>query len=97
MGHMRHQRGEDGTRRIALPGLLLGLGLLTAGCAVRAGDGMELDKAPASVSVLGTWTGPELDAFRRVVAPFEADTGISVVYTRTTDLAGEIDRRIAIG
>ena len=49
------------------------------------------------VSVLATWVGPELDAFRSVVAPFEAQTGIVVDYTSTTDLRGELRRRIADG
>ncbi|MET0773802.1 MAG: ABC transporter substrate-binding protein [Candidatus Limnocylindrales bacterium] len=97
MGHIRYRTRQEGTRRFAVPGLLLALGMLAAGCAVRAGDATDVEPGPATVSVLGTWTGPELDAFRGVVAPFEAATGITVAYARTTDLAGEIDRRIAIG
>jgi alpha-glucoside transport system substrate-binding protein len=47
--------------------------------------------------VLATWTGAELDAFRAVVAPFERQSGIRVVYEATTDLEGELERRIAAG
>ena len=51
----------------------------------------------AHVTVLATWVGPELDAFRAVVAPFEAQTGIVVDYASTNDLRGELRRRMADG
>jgi alpha-glucoside transport system substrate-binding protein len=77
-------------------GSLLSLALVIAGCAVRAGE-TDITAPPSAVSVLGTWTGAELDAFRSVVAPFEAATGITVDYTATSDLTAEIDRRVAAG
>ncbi|MEZ4598018.1 MAG: hypothetical protein R3C32_15120 [Chloroflexota bacterium] len=55
------------------------------------------DPIGGTVSVLGTWSGAELDAFRRVVALFEATTGIVVRYETTSDLAAEVDRRCRRG
>jgi alpha-glucoside transport system substrate-binding protein len=79
-----------------MSGLLLSVALVIAGCAVRAGA-PETPATPGTVSVLATWTDTELAAFRSVVAPFESATGISVSYTATSDLAGEIDDRLAAG
>jgi alpha-glucoside transport system substrate-binding protein len=78
-----------------VPGLVLVAALSVAGCAVRA-EALE-PSSPETVSVLGTWSGAELDAFRQVVAPFEATTGISIQYTATGDLVEELDRRLAAG
>ncbi len=96
MGHTQRHRGNQRARRLAVPGLLLAAGLVTAGCAVRAGSS-DITVGPATVTVLGSWSGAELGAFRAVVAPFEARTGISVAYAATDDLASEIDRRLAAG
>jgi alpha-glucoside transport system substrate-binding protein len=83
---------------MAVPGLLIVLALVAVGCVVRVGATAPSERVgPDTVSVLGTWTGAELDAFRRVVAPFEARTGISVGYSVTTDLASELDQRLAAG
>lgn len=49
------------------------------------------------VRVIGSWSGAEEDAFRAMVAPFELDTGITVVYTGTRDLSGELWQGIARG
>lgn len=96
MAFVRRSRSTERSRRIA-PAMLVLLGVVAVGCAARA-EGPSSDHAdPGSVTVLGTWTGPELDAFRSVVAPFEAATGISVAYDHIDDLAGEIDRRLAAG
>jgi alpha-glucoside transport system substrate-binding protein len=82
---------------VAVTGLLLSLVIVVAGCAVRAGGSTDDLDASGSVTVLGSWTGAELDAFRQVVAPFEAATRVSVAYAVTDDLAGELDRRLAAG
>jgi alpha-glucoside transport system substrate-binding protein len=82
---------------MAVTGVLMALALVIAGCAVRASGSADDPRVSGPVRVLGTWTGAELDAFRRVVAPFEVQTGISVTYTATDDLAGELDRRLAAG
>jgi alpha-glucoside transport system substrate-binding protein len=100
MGRMARHRGSEGRVRAALSVVLLVLGAVVAGCAVRAGSANDAGVAttePSTVTVLGTWSGPELDAFRAVVAPFEAASGASVAYVTTNDLAGEIDRRVAAG
>jgi alpha-glucoside transport system substrate-binding protein len=44
-----------------------------------------------AVQFLGAWEGAELDAFESVVAPFEARTGVDVVYSSTRDLRGSLD------
>ena len=94
--------GASGTQasvRRAAAGALVGITLLlVAGCT--GGQPKRSSSSPVSgkhVSVLTTWVGPELDAFRSVVAPFEAQTGIVVDDTTTTDLRGELRRRIAFG
>lgn len=96
MGRIERHRASERAGLLAVPGLLLAVGLITAGCAVSAGS-PDLGRAPDAVTVLGTWTGAELDAFRAVVAPFEARTGITVDCTATDDLVSEIDRRLAAG
>jgi alpha-glucoside transport system substrate-binding protein len=49
------------------------------------------------VQVLGAWEGSETDNFLAVVAPFEAATGIDVIYVSTRDLRGVIDDGLANG
>lgn len=48
--------------------------------------------SPGTVTVLGSWEGPELDSFEAMVKPFEERTGIKVLYTATRDLKGVIQR-----
>jgi alpha-glucoside transport system substrate-binding protein len=43
-----------------------------------------------TVRVLAAWSDKELDDFMAMVAPFEAQTGIRVLYTGTRDLRGVI-------
>lgn len=50
-----------------------------------------------TVSVIGTWGGDEEAAFREMVAPFEADTGITVEYTGTRDLNAVLTTGVASG
>ncbi len=78
----------------ARPFLALLVVLAVAACsAPAAADGVT----GGTVSVLGSWEGPEEAAFMAMVAPFEAHTGIRVVYSATRDLAGELERGIAAG
>ncbi len=72
--------------------LLATLSLAACGGAAEAGD-----VTGGTVTVLGSWEGPEEAAFMDMVAPFEARTGIRVVYSSTRDLAGELARGIAAG
>jgi alpha-glucoside transport system substrate-binding protein len=52
---------------------------------------------PRAVTFLGSWEGPELDAFQAVIDPFEQRTGIKVLYSSTRDLKGVIERGLASG
>ena len=51
----------------------------------------------STVQVVGAWEGTETDTFLSVVAPFEAATGIDVIYLSTRDLRGVIDDGLASG
>jgi alpha-glucoside transport system substrate-binding protein len=67
--------------------------VIAAAC---AGSATEKSQRQA-VTVLGSWEGPELDAFEAVVAPFEERTGITVEYSATRDLKGVITRGLEVG
>jgi alpha-glucoside transport system substrate-binding protein len=72
----------------------IGLGvLLLAGAAC----GQPTATGSRVVQVLGSWEGSETDNFLAVVAPFEAATGIDVIYVSTRDLRGVIDDGLANG
>lgn len=49
------------------------------------------------VTVLGTWEGAERATFLEMVAPFQRQTGIEVVYTTTKDLSGNLWKGVATG
>jgi alpha-glucoside transport system substrate-binding protein len=53
--------------------------------------------AGSVIRVLGSWEGPEIDAFRAAVQPFEEQTGYSVVVSTTRDLRGALERSIEAG
>jgi alpha-glucoside transport system substrate-binding protein len=53
--------------------------------------------APTTVTVLGSWEGPEVDSFRAMVRPFEDETGYDVVVSTTRDLKGALERSLAAG
>jgi alpha-glucoside transport system substrate-binding protein len=72
---------------------LLGAVVLLASCATTA----EPPPTPATVRVLGSWTGSELEAFREVVKPFAERTGIEVDYTSTRDLERTLRNQIDLG
>ena len=50
-----------------------------------------------SVTVMGVWTGAEADAFTKMVAPFEEETGIKVEFTGTRDLPAILTTRVEAG
>ncbi|NUU25188.1 MAG: extracellular solute-binding protein, partial [Streptomycetaceae bacterium] len=62
-----------------------------------AGAACTSDGDRKTVTVLGTWTGAEEDAFKRVVAPFERDTGIDVRYEGTRDVDAVLAARVEDG
>jgi len=49
--------------------------------------------AASTVTVLGVWTGAEAEAFQKMMAPFEAKTGIKVEFTGTRDLSAILTTR----
>lgn len=53
--------------------------------------------AQRTVTVMGTWTGQELEAFNKVLEPFELATGIDVQFTGTRDLAAILTTRVQAG
>ena len=54
-------------------------------------------QAEQSVTVMGVWTGAEAEAFQKMVAPFEEETGITVEFTGTRDLPAILTTRVEAG
>ncbi len=78
---------------IRFRGLLLVLALvIIGGCAPASANPLG-----GTVTVLGTWEGPERAAFMAMVQPFEQRTGIAVVYKSTKDLSGRLWKGVATG
>jgi alpha-glucoside transport system substrate-binding protein len=50
-----------------------------------------------SVTVYGTWSGSEQDAFLAMVKPFEDATGVQVQYTSTRDINAQLSQGIQTG
>ena len=72
--------------------------LAAAFVGVAACSGSPSPRPESSViRVLGSWEGPEIDAFRAVVKPFEDRTGYSIVVSTTRDLKGALERSFEIG
>lgn len=72
---------------------------LAAGCARQAtpeptAATTDGDLAGSTVDVLGLWSGPELEAFRTVAATWEQDTGATVDWEGSQDLARTLDGRL---
>ncbi|MFW6148712.1 MAG: ABC transporter substrate-binding protein, partial [Atribacterota bacterium] len=53
--------------------------------------------AEQSVTVMSVWTGAEAEAFEKMVAPFEEETGITVDFTGTRDLPAILTTRVEAG
>ncbi len=53
--------------------------------------------ASSTLTILGVWTGAEAEAFNKMVAPFEAETGIKVEFTGTRDLPAVLTTRVEAG
>mgnify|MGYP006300514637 CR=1 FL=1 len=53
--------------------------------------------AQDTVSVMAVWGGQELDAFLKMVEPFEKATGIEVQYEGTRDLPTLVTTRLEAG
>jgi alpha-glucoside transport system substrate-binding protein len=72
--------------------VLIVLALVIASCAPA-----QEPRIGGLVRVIGSWSGSEEDAFRAMITPFERETGVTVVYTGTRDLTGELWQGIARG
>jgi alpha-glucoside transport system substrate-binding protein len=88
-------RGSSIGVRSARIALLCAASLALGAAACSPGAPQEL--RASTVTVLGSWEGPELDSFQAMVAPFEERTGIRVLYSTTRDLQGVIERGISTG
>ena len=53
--------------------------------------------ASNTVTVLGIWTGAEAEAFNKMIAPFESETGIKVEFTGTRDLSAILTTQVEAG
>jgi len=53
--------------------------------------------ASNTVTVLGIWTGAEAEAFQKMMAPFEAETGIKIEFTGTRDLSAILTTQVEAG
>ena len=79
--------------------LLLGVAvaLLTA-CAPGASNNTSSSNVHGgSVSIIGVWSGNELDAFNQVLKPFEDKTGITVNFEASRDQDAILTTRVAAG
>lgn len=65
--------------------------------AALVGASSEALAAGKTITMMGTWGGQELDAFKKMVAPFEKSTGIKVEFTGTRDLATVLTTRVEAG
>lgn len=59
--------------------------------------GSAFTLAAGTVTVMGTWGGQELEAFNKMLAPFEERTGIEVQFTGSRDLATILTTRVEAG
>src|SRR5437588_8750036 len=77
-------------------GVVLGVIAALAGMACAPGSATN-SSSGGSVSVIGVWSGAELDAFNKVVAPFEKSTGIKVNFSSSRDQDAILTTRVAAG
>lgn len=70
----------------------LGLSLSTASSLLAACDGGT--NAPTSIDVLNVWSGEELNAFAKVIAPFKKKTGLAINLESTRNLSVALTIRL---
>jgi alpha-glucoside transport system substrate-binding protein len=75
--------------------LALAVGVALTGLACSTVD--EQDPEARTVTVFGPWRAAAADAFRASMEPFEARTGIDVVYTGSGSFAADATRRLEDG
>jgi alpha-glucoside transport system substrate-binding protein len=73
--------------------ILILVGALVAGLLTACSAG----SSAGSVSIVASWTGAEGDAFKRVLAEFTAETGISVDYQGTRAVGPVLDSELQQG
>jgi alpha-glucoside transport system substrate-binding protein len=82
-------------RRLAPLAVLV---LVAAGCGGDGGDtGDDTNISGQTVTVIGTWGGTEQEAFLKMVAPWEQQTGAKVSYTGTRDINTVLTTGVASG
>jgi alpha-glucoside transport system substrate-binding protein len=70
---------------------------LALGAAAACADDNGAGNGTGVITVIGTWGGDEEEAFRAMVAPFEEETGYTVEYTGTRDIATVLATGVAAG
>src|SRR2546428_367179 len=86
--------------RTLKPGRGLLLGLIAVVIAAACGPSNPTPEASVhggTVSVLGVWSDGELDSFNAVLAPFTAQTGITVNYETSRDQDAILTTRVTAG
>ena len=85
--------------RITRISVLAALAALVAGaCAPGASNPQPTGSVHGgSVNVIGVWSGGELDSFNAVLAPFTAQTGITVNFEASRDQDAILTTRVAAG
>ena len=73
---------------------LLAIPFLFAIVIAACGDDDDDDGEIGEVDVMGVWSDDEEESFRAMVAPWEEDTGGSLVYTGTRDLTQQVTVRV---
>ena len=71
--------------------------LAAAGCGGDKTSGDENNLTGKEVTVIGTWGGSEQEAFLKMVAPWEQQTGAKVKYTGTRDINTILTTGVASG
>jgi len=84
-------------RRLRSRGIALGLGalLVVAGCSV--GGGAQPTPSATDVTVWSAWGGQELEAYKKVLKPFQDSTGIKVHLLTIRDQAQQLKVNVSAG
>src|SRR5947209_9825351 len=87
--HSRRPHGgrPSGLRRGLIAAVPALLALVACAPGQAGGGGGGAGKIGGVVHVLQVWGGSELDSFNAVLKPFEQQTGVSVQYESTRDIA----------
>ncbi len=75
--------------------LALSTGFILLTCLLLSGSVLAQDDG--KVSVMGVWGGQELEAFNKMIEPFEVATGIDVQFEGTRDLPTLLTTRLQAG